>query len=215
MALFCQEIYRVVNTGLAELAQSQLAGKTPANPLSETHFFSAWVTKSLKQHRFERNVIVPLTAWQRQARTQGVQANLKQQFIAIERLYATIVDDDEQSMAVNQTQLDEVVAQLTTANWQVTTDVTVGRKLSIKSSGQSSLVICAKLRGSAFDSDGQLTKPMSLFVRGEVQWLIDLCHRHNLLLHKMTDYKSAVKYHGEYIIYPLNNGLDLPCVTSS
>jgi len=214
MALFGQEIYRLVKLGLTELNESQQTGKTPNNPLSETHFFSAWVTKALKSHRFERCVVVSLTAWQRQARTQGVNAGLKQQFLAIERTYRTILDHQDLCQQVTNNQLEQLLTQLETADWSVITDLAVGRKLTVKSTGQSSLVICNTQIDSVFDATGQLTKPLSLYVRGDSQGLIDYCHQHQLLLHKMTDYKSAVKYHGQYIVYPLNNGKDLPCFVS-
>ena len=68
MNSFSAEIYRVVNAGLADLATSQQAGKTPINPLSETHFFSAWVTKALKNHRFDICAVVSLKHWQQHAK---------------------------------------------------------------------------------------------------------------------------------------------------
>ena len=214
MALFCQEIYRVVSDGLSDLTQAQEAGKTPTNPLSENHFFSAWITKALKSHRFDICVVPPLSGWQRQARTQGVQAGLKQQFLAIQRTYAPILVDNNESKPIVKTQFTKLTELLTTADCQVTIELEVGKKLSLRSSGLSSLVICSKRWSVAFDDDGQLIKPISLYVRGDTQGLIDLAHSVDLLLHKKTDYKSAVKYHGQYLIHPLNNGSDLPCIIS-
>ena len=214
MAFFAAEIFRVVGTAIDELSQSQLAGKTPNNPLSETHFFSAWVTKSIKQHRFDRCVLAPLKNWQRQARTLGVNAQLKQQFIDIARTYAAIFDEnaDNTSQPLTREHIDSIVQQLATEDWLVTLDVVIARKFSLKSSGVSSLVICPNQMAQVFDQNGQLTKPLSLYARGDGQALIDLCHRQHVLLYKVTDYKSKVKYHGEYIIYPANNGVDLPCI---
>lgn len=222
MTFFSQEIYRLVSAGLAELAQSQLAGKTPSNPLSETHFFSAWVTKSIKQQRFDRCVLTPLRNWQRQARTLGANAQLKQQFSAIARTYAPLFNakvpddnlhrDNESGLAVTRAQIESIVVQLSAEHWLVTTDVVIERKLSLKSSGASSLVVCARQLAQVFGGNGQLVKPLSFFVRGDSQALIDLCYRHQILLHQVSDYKSRVKYHGEYIIYPENNGVDIPCI---
>jgi Protein of unknown function (DUF2913) len=94
----------------------------------------------------------------------------------------------------------------------VTTDVVIERKLSLKTSGVSSAIVCARETEQVFDDDGQLTMPLSLYARGDSQTLINLFHRHGVLLHRVTKYKSKVKYHGEYIIYPENNGADLPCI---
>lgn len=212
MTSFSQEIYQLVSSGLAELAQAQRDGKTPDNPISETHFFSAWVTKSLKTHRFEPCVGFSLKHWQRQARTQGANAQLKQQFLDVARTYRPILR--QHNLGVYHSQIEALITQAVAANWIVTTDIVIGAKFNLKSSWMSSLVVCAKQFGEVFDKKGQLIAPLSLYIRGEKQALIDLSHRGNLLLHRVSDYKSKVKYHGEFIIYPNNDGIDLPCIPS-
>ena len=61
-----------------------------------------------------------------------------------------------------------------------------------------------------YDQEGILIKPISLYVRGNVQHIIDFAFEQNLLLYKKTDYKSKVKYHGEFVVYPNNDGTFLP-----
>ena len=220
MINFSQEIYRVVNLGLDELAQSQQLGKTPKNPLSESHFFSVWITKGLKQHRFERCVVATLKNWQRQARTMGVQAQLKQQFEGIAQTYIKILKaqpdnnlfEATQCSPVERKSLEVMLDELLKGDWQLIDDALIKRKLTVKVATTNSMVICVEMLKQVFDATGQLTKPLSLYVRGDYQGLIDLCHSHNLLLHKVSDYKSLVKFHGEYIIFPDNNGTDLPCI---
>ena len=86
----------------------------------------------------------------------------------------------------------------------------VGNKLNRHSGGAASLIICEDEMLSCFDDQGLLIKPISLYLRGELQVLVEAAFKQNLLLHKMTDYKSKVKYHGEFIIYPNNDGDKLP-----
>ncbi|WP_413702098.1 DUF2913 family protein [Psychromonas sp. KJ10-10] len=91
-----------------------------------------------------------------------------------------------------------------------TTDLVVGKKLNRHSGGANSLIICAEEYSKCFDEEGILIKPISLYVRGDLPELVEYAFAQNLLLHKMTDYKSKVKYHGEFIIYPNNDGDKLP-----
>ena len=57
---------------------------------------------------------------------------------------------------------------------------------------------------------GLLAKPISLYIRGDVAEALQAAYAQSLLLYKVTDYKSKVKYHGEYIIYANNDGEFLP-----
>ena len=212
MNSFSAEIYRVVNAGLADLATSQQAGKTPINPLSETHFFSAWVTKALKNHRFDICAVVSLKHWQQQARTLGRHALLKQQFVDLVYTLRPIFDAEGANLGVNQTAINQVLTSLSDEQWLVTTDVPVGKKVNVKSGGAASLVICPQKFKQCFNQSLDLVKPLSIYLRGDSQAVINFCHQHQMLLHKVTDYKSQVKYHGEYVIHPANSGNDLPCV---
>lgn len=87
MATFYQEIYKVVSQGLQELSDSQQAGKTPKNPVSETLYLNAWVTKVIKQQRYDHVVGKTLVDWQKQARSMGKNAQLKNQFEQIKSCY--------------------------------------------------------------------------------------------------------------------------------
>ncbi len=210
MVLFSQEIYKLINTALTELSASQLSGRTPQNPLSEAHYLGAWVTTAMKQKRFDSVVLQTLKGWQRQARSLGKNAGLKNQFIYLEKCYSQVLNADKQVQAVNIEQLNTLYAQLTDDQWMVTTDLQVGEKLNRHSGGKQSLIVCAEQISTCFDSQGMLIKPISLYVRGTQQEIIDLAFAQDLLLYKITDYKSKVKYHGEFIVYPNNDGTALP-----
>ena len=210
MATFYQEIYKVVSDGLQDLADSQAMGKTPKNPISETHFFSAWVTKVIKQQRYDTCVVETLVSWQKQSRSMGKHAQLKQQFIDIQRVYAGIPRDGEQANPVTRAQFDALYDSLTQADWIVATEYEVDRKVTHHTDGQGSLVVCAAKAKLAFSEDGELVKPLSLYARGDVKELLVHAYQQGLLLYKVTDYKSIVKYHGEYVVYPNNAGKHLP-----
>lgn len=210
MANFYQEIYKLVSEGLQELAESQQSGKTPQNPVSETHFLSAWVTKSIKQQRYDHCVAKTLVGWQQQARSMGKNAQLKQQFEHIRQTFAGIPRDGDVAKETTAEQIQSLYQQLQQADWLVTTEYEVNRKVTHHTDGQASLVVCAKQYQEAISEQGELIKPLSLYVRGDVKQLIQSAYQLGLLLYKVTDYKSKVKYHGEYIVYPHNAGLHLP-----
>lgn len=210
MVLFSQEIYKLIDSALTELAASQKSGRTPKNSLSEAHYLAAWVTTALKSKRFDAIVFATLKNWQKQARSLGKNAGLKEQFIYLEKCYSRVLDSDKQVQAVNIEQLNRLYTDLSDNNWMVNTDLEVGDKLNRHSGGLDSLIVCAEKISSSFDEQGVLVKPLSLYVRGNQQTIIDFAFAENLLLYKITDYKSKVKYHGEYIVYPNNDGTSLP-----
>ncbi|MCQ1058728.1 DUF2913 family protein [Photobacterium sp. DNB23_23_1] len=210
MATFYQEIYKVVSQGLQELVESQQAGKTPKNPVSETLYLNAWVTKVIKQQRYDHVVAKTLIAWQKQARSMGKNAQLKSQFEQIKACYEGIPHEGETANTLSDAQLTAFYEQLEEQDWLVTTEHEVNRKVTHHTDGQASLVVCSAQHAAAFDEAGEMVKPLSLFVRGDVRVLIDLAYTQGLLLYKVTDYKSIVKYHGEYKLFPRNAGTHLP-----
>jgi len=55
---------------------------------------------------------------------------------------------------------------------------------------------------------------MSWFIRGNHQEFVSRAWKAGFLVHKVSDYKSTVKYHGEYRIYPKNHGESLAEIPS-
>ncbi|PSV47576.1 DUF2913 family protein [Photobacterium indicum] len=210
MAIFSQEIYKVVTIGLNTLESSQASGKTPRNPVSEAHYLNAWVTKSIKQQSFDRSVVKTLMMWQQQGRSMGKNAQLKLNFECLAETFSGVVNAEGKEKRATQATLQAFYAALEHADWLITTEFEVNRKVTHFTDGQASLVVCSKQYQNAFDEQGELVKPLSLYVRGNIQPFIDLAFASGLLLFKVTDYKSKVKYHGEFVIYPANNGEHLP-----
>jgi hypothetical protein len=210
MVLFSQEIYTLISTALSELEASQASGRSPKNALSEAHYLGAWVTTAMKQKRFDGITVPTLKAWQSKARSLGKNAGLKAQFTYLQECYNQVLDEHKKVQAVNYTQVESLLKQLVELQWMVNTDLVVGNKLNRHSGGAASLIICEQEMLNNFDDQGILIKPLSLYLRGDLQVLVKHAFEQNLLLHKITDYKSKVKYHGEFIIYPNNDGDKLP-----
>ncbi|MEG3753609.1 DUF2913 family protein [Psychromonas arctica] len=209
MTSFSTSIHQVVSDALADLNEAQIKGKIPKNPLSETHFLAAWTTNAIKKKRYESDVLPTLTIWQRRARSLGKNAALVTTFTAIKTTYEHVFDESLSAKPVDKKQISALCNQLIEEQWMVNTDLVVGEKLNRHSGGQASLIICSEQFESNFE-DGLLVKPLSLYIRGDLTEALTAAYQHTLLLHKVTDYKSKVKYHGEYIIYPENNGDFLP-----
>ncbi|MDN2662082.1 DUF2913 family protein [Psychromonas sp. 14N.309.X.WAT.B.A12] len=209
MTSFSTSVHQVVSDALADLNEAQTKGKIPKNPLSETHFLAAWTTNAIKKKRYESDVLPTLTIWQRKARSLGKNAALVTTFAAIKRTYEHVFDESLSAKPVYKTQVSALCEQLIAQQWMVNTDLVVGEKLNRHSGGQASLIICTEQFESHFE-DGLLVKPLSLYIRGDIPEALAAAYQHTLLLHKVTDYKSKVKYHGEYIIYPENSGEFLP-----
>ena len=209
MTSFSTSIHQVVTTALADLHEAQLKGKIPKNPLSETHFLAAWTTNAMKKKRFESDVLPTLKIWQRKARSLGKNAALVETFQAIKAHYEHVFDQDLKAKPVNKQQIINLCDKLTELQWMVNTDLEVGEKLNRHSAGQASMIICSQQFEQCFE-DGLLVKPISLYIRGDLPEALQAAFEQSLLLYKVTDYKSKVKYHGEYIIYNNNEGEFLP-----
>lgn len=210
MSLFCQELYTLIETALSDLSASQQSGRTPNNTLSEAHYLGAWVTTAIKSKRFDSSLIETLKGWQKQARSLGKNAKLKDQFIYLQNCYSQVLDDNKQAQAISESQILALYNVLKDQDWMVTTDLVVEDRLNRHSGGKNSLIVCAQQMQDCFDNEKKLIHPISFYIRGNQQEIVDLAFVENILLHKKTDYKSKVKYHGEYIVYPQNNGDRLP-----
>jgi len=213
MHSFSNSIYQVVTQALADLKEAQTKGKIPKNPLSETHFLAAWITNSIKKKRFESHVSPTLTIWQRQARSLGKNAALVETFTTIKNNYEHVFDQHLKTQPVQKEQITTLCQLLTQQDWMVTTDLEIGERLNRHSDGKSSLIICHHALTNSFEHD-LLAKPISLYIRGNIEDALRLAYQQSLLLYKITDYKSKVKYHGEYIVYPNNDGEFLPELVS-
>ncbi|TEW55165.1 DUF2913 family protein [Psychromonas sp. RZ22] len=209
MTSFSTSIHQVVTSALADLNEAQSKGKIPHNPLSETHFLAAWTTNAMKKKRFESDVLPTLKHWQRKARSLGKNSGLVETFTAIKQSYEHVFDQDLQPKVVTIKQVTSLCEQLVALQWMVNTDLEVGEKLNRHSGGQASLIICKNEFDSHFEN-GILSQEISLYIRGDIAEALQAAFDQSLLLHKVTDYKSKVKYHGEYIIYPNNTGYFLP-----
>ena len=104
-------------------------------------------------------------------------------------------------------QIERFLDDMETAGWEVSTSevLTSGGKVQLYTEGQNSLALCSEQCDVCFDGE-LLVKPMSWFIRGNHQEFIEKAYQAGFLVHKVTDYKSAVKYHGEYVVFPANKG---------
>ncbi|MCG3723551.1 DUF2913 family protein [Vibrio cincinnatiensis] len=209
MASYHLEIQHVVNSALQELAQEHASGKLVDAPVANNHFLVHWVSKSLKNQRFHRCVGNDLTIWQKAGRSKGNQAGLLPLFQRIAAYYQHFFYDQADNTLTDK-KIESFLDQMEQAGWEVSTSeplVDCG-KVQLFTDGQNSLALCATQCESCFEGE-RLVKPMSWFVRGHHAGFIEKAFAAGFMLHKRTDYKSNVKYHGEYLIFPDNQGTQL------
>ncbi|WP_195723467.1 DUF2913 family protein [Vibrio furnissii] len=209
MADYYLEIQNVVNTALAELDAEHCSGKLVNAPVANNHFLVHWVTKALKGQRFHRCVVDDLTRWQKAGRSKGNQSELLFTFKRISAYYASFFNDARDN-TITDKKIEQFLDTMEQDGWEVSTSeplVNCG-KVQIFTDGQNSLALCAAQCESCFEGE-LLTKPMSWFVRGHHAGFVEKAAAAGFMLHKRTDYKSNVKYHGEYLVYPGNMGLQV------
>ncbi|PWI33991.1 alpha-acetolactate decarboxylase [Vibrio albus] len=218
MADYYIELQNVVNTALKELEEEHRKGKLANTPVSNTHFLVRWVTRSLKTQRFPRCVGDDLTRWQKAGRSKGTASDLLFTFKNISAFYQSFFPIEKEPVAITDADIETFLDRMEQDGWSVCTEYDLTEKTQIFSEGDNSLVLCANQCVSCFlaDEQGQessqpemLIKPISMFVRGNHARFVQLATDAGFLVHKRTDYKSIVKYHGEYLIYPFNKGTQL------
>lgn len=209
MSEYYLEIQRVVNTALQELTAEHQANKLVNAPLANNHFLVHWVSKALKAQRFHRCVVDDLNRWQKAGRSKGNQSELLFIFKRISAFYGQFFAQDADNIITDK-KIDTFLEFMEAAHWEVTTcDPLVNEgKLQLFTDGQNSLALCANQCESCFDGE-LLVKPMNWFVRGHHADFVEKASSAGFMVHKRTDYKSNVKYHGEYLIYPSNHGVQL------
>ncbi|MGD8112689.1 DUF2913 family protein [Vibrio sp. TRT 21S02] len=210
MSVYTIEIQKLVNSALAELRAEHQSGKLADAPVSNNHFLVRWVTKALKGQRFDRSVVGDLTRWQKAGRSKGNDAGLIFIFKRISAFYASFFTEGETPAAITDKQIEAFLDAMEASEWEVSTGeplVNCG-KVQIFTEGQNSLALCSEQCEDCFDNE-TLVKPMSWFVRGNHAEFVEKATAAGFMVHKVTDYKSNVKYHGEYLIFPANMGTQL------
>ena len=194
-----QALLDMATQSLAELARTaeQKAGKR--TPAQESHFLCTWMADSLKEKRFSRLVMEDLKGWIQQGRTLGAGADLKGLLERIVCQYGRAMAVPEQLGA----RLATLLAELEEAGWLVFTDSELDAKLRLLSQGQSSLVISAS-EYQGHIAEGELLKPLTLYVRGDEKQLAQAAFAQGLLLSQGDKKATLVKHHKAYRLVPAN-----------
>lgn len=194
-----QALFDMATQSLAELARTaeQKAGKR--TPAQESHFLCTWMADSLKEKRFSRLVMEDLKGWIQQGRTLGAGADLKGLLERIVCQYGRAMAVPEQLGA----RLAALLAELESTGWLVFTDSELDAKLRLLSQGQSSLVISAS-EYQGHIAEGELLKPLVLYVRGDEKQLARAAFAQGLLLSQGDKKATLVKHHKAYRLVPAN-----------
>lgn len=201
---YIEDIKSVVDSALAELETAKASGKLQNNPVSEESFLCRWVAQAIKKQRFKNSVSREMTHWVQQGRSMGKNANIKGQMAHIAKVYHHYFSTGDDHPALTRTQFDNLIGALEKADWMIHTEYEISRKVRVISDGQHSFAVCSTALAKSFNEEGELVKPLSLYVRGPEPWFVETMREHGFLVTKVTDYKSIVKYHGEYQIWPCN-----------
>lgn len=200
------EIQKLVNLALSELEEQHRLGKLANTPVSNTHFLLRWITRSLKTQQFHRCVGDDLVRWQKMGRSKGTQSELLLLFRNISRFYAQFFPVGTEPKKITDADIERFLEVMEEKGWGVCTEYDLTQKIQVFTEGENSLLLCSKQCDDCFDGGEELVKPMSFFIRGNHAEFIKLATEFGFMLHKQTDYKSVVKYHGEYLLYPNNKG---------
>ncbi|QDE32220.1 DUF2913 family protein [Shewanella polaris] len=195
-----QALLTLALAGIEAINTSASQHKAVRTAAQESHFLCNWMVESLKTKRFSKLVADDLSAWIRQARSQGAGAQLT-------RLLTCIADQYQQannSVIATGTGLKNLLAELSTQQWLVITDTDLDSKLKLDSDGQSSLIISAKEFNQHIVEDN-IVKTISMYIRGDEKIVAKLALQQGLLLSQGNKKTSLIKHHKTYTLTPRNN----------
>lgn len=201
---YVTEIQTVMAAAFDDLAAAIAAKKVADAPHAREAFLGRWVAQAVKQQRFHHSVKADLQRWTQRARSAGTQAGLGAEFAQIQTVYAEWFPVGEPAKPVHKSQLQQWIDCAVEAGWCVHTQDTIDRKVKIISGGQHSMAVCPDAMQSAFDDEQRLVSPLSVYVRGPEQAVVAWAHQAWIATTRVTAYKSIVKYHAEYRIWPNN-----------
>ncbi|WP_163932483.1 DUF2913 family protein [Paraferrimonas sp. SM1919] len=199
-----QAIIEFVDAALTELEQWR-GDSAAKSGKAENHFLTHWIVTAIKKQRFSNLIAKQLHAFVSQARSKGAGANLVAQLQDIQAQYQQ-VQGYEQGMGERLTALLEDVEA---HDWETEFEDVLDEKIMIKGIGKPIVVLCAS-EYPATIVDGEFTKPVRLFVRGDAQAFAKLALKHKLLVSQGVKKTSLVKYHLTYTMYPQNLQPELP-----
>lgn len=207
MSQYTVEIQKLVNKALNDIAAEHAAGRLTNGPTANNLFMVRWITKAIKSQQFPRIVADDLIRWQKTGRSKGNNAGLMQIFQRISKFYSEFFPEGQDDRIIKDHEINAFIDMMEEQGWEVTTsEELVGcGKVQIFTEGPNSLAMCTEQCESSFDGE-DMVKPMSWFVRGHHAEFVEKASAAGFMVHKVTDYKSNVKYHGEYIVFPANRG---------
>ncbi|WP_391090293.1 DUF2913 family protein [Vibrio sp. NH-UV-68] len=210
MSQYTVEIQKLVDQALEDIAKEHKAGRLSNGSVANNLYLVRWVTKAIKSQQFPRIVVDDLVRWQKMGRSKGDQAGLMTTFQRISTYYQQFFPQGEAERVIKDKEIDAFLDMMEANGWEVSTsEPLVGcGKVQIFIEGSNSLALCSDQCDDCFDGE-ELVKPMNWFVRGHHADFIEKASAAGFMVHKVTDYKSNVKYHGEYLIFPANRGNQL------
>ncbi|MCF1458877.1 MAG: DUF2913 family protein [Shewanella sp.] len=194
-----QAILGMARDGLAALADSALARKQPT-AAQESHFICSWMVDALKKHAYPKCLARELTFWVRDGRSLGAGAQLKPLLEQIVTQYAALEHQGTSLGSALNLWLDE----LRSDGVLVITDTPVDGKLKLDNDGLPSVIISAPEYRQHIQ-DGELIKPVTLYIRADEAMLATTALAQGLLLSTGDRKSSLIKHHKAYRIYPANN----------
>jgi hypothetical protein len=220
MSVYVEQIKSVLNDALNELAEAHQSKKVANTPVSNTNYLARWVTNSIKKQRYNSCVAKDLIGWQKLARSSGNSSALYTEFLRFQAFYQRLLPNMDSLEPITDLHINRLLDRLEEQGWSWTNEFEIAGKNQVFTEGKSSVVMCAKECEEWFtaieSSEAErLTKPIRVFVRGDHQQFITTAMNVGLMVHKQSDYKSVIKYHGLYWVFPENCGNTRPEIPNS
>lgn len=198
MTSYNQAIVEFAQAGLAALEERASKANVIKTAAAESHFLCSWMASALKVRQFSKLIAKDLTQWIRDGRSLGASAQLPSLLERIDTQYRAAMSNRQLGQS-----LELFLSELEANDWLVILDEEVTTKLKLDSEGENSLVISVE-QYEGHIQDGNIIKPITMFVRANEQELAKVAAKHQLLLSLGDKKASLIKHHKAYRVFPNN-----------
>lgn len=200
---FAEDLYNMILGGLLALSSAQNAGLVSYSPGSESIFLGKWLKLAKKQHRFPKSISTEIDNFLISYAKKGRSAGLSTIFSQICTEYQICKIRLQEFDQSPKQRFNTAMKILGNKDWIVhlPVDHDFEAKGAYKPNAPKEIFMTKWDWLEMFDEDDNVAKPVSLFVAGSAQEVIDCLYVHGFILVTIDQDKGI---HHHFKIYPKN-----------
>lgn len=203
---FATDLYNMILGGLIALRSAQEIGSVTRSPGSETLFLGKWLRRAKNQKRYSKTISAEIDNFLTLYVKKGRSAGLALTFDQICQEYQTCKIRYQVFENAPKARFDTAIEMLTKQDWSISLPIEQALEADEEYQGlkDKELYVTKLDWEGAFDDQGGLTKPLSIFIISMPQSVIDCLHTHGFIMAKVTSSNDINSHIHHYKIFPEN-----------